>query len=157
MQVPQKRRAGRNAAKQRRRPRASRPARGPSRLCRPAWTQGRRALLKSAPTKTPLRSVKIDSFEVIFTSTPPASLLFLFAVPQNQLWLYLTHFTSCGQTGASTARPRPGALTEPRPFGLGVFFFSFLFFFFLSVLKVPHTFWKQEKKYLEAPPCWFVM
>ena len=51
---------------------SSQARRGPSRLCGPAWTQGHRALLKSTPTKTPLRSVKINYFGVFFTSTPPA-------------------------------------------------------------------------------------
>lgn len=125
--------------------------RGPSQLCGPAWTQGRRALLKSAPTKTPLRSVKINYFGVFFTSTPPAfpSLPICCSPepaeaifnPLYKLWADGHKHTPAQAVCVHWAQAfRVGSFL--LPFFLLVFFF---FFFPLSVLKIPHTSWKQEK------------
>ena len=103
---------------------APRPAPQPSRLHGPAWTQGHGALLKSALTKKPLRSVKINYFEVFLTSTPPAFPSLPICCSTEPAEAIFNPLYKLWADGHSTPR-RAVCVRGARPFGLGVFFFFF--------------------------------
>lgn len=54
-------------------------------------------LFKSAFTKKPLKSVKINTLKCFSPTRPQFSLLSYLQFHRTQLWLYLTDFTSCGE------------------------------------------------------------
>lgn len=118
---------------------APRPAPRPSRLHGPAWTQGHRALLKSVLTKKPLRSVKINYFEVFLTSTPPAFPSLPICCSTEPAEAIFNPLYKLWADGHSTPR-RAVCVRGARPFGLE---FSSSFSP-LGVLKAPHTSWKRE-------------
>lgn len=89
---------------------------------RPCVDSGLRALLKSALTKGPLRSVKINCFEVFLTSSPPAFPSLPICCSTEPAEAIFNPLYKLWADGHSTPR-RAVCVRGARPFGLGVFFF----------------------------------
>lgn len=112
-------------------------------------------LFKSAFTKKPFKSVKINYFEVYFSNMPPAFPAFPIFRPTEPTETIFNHlYKLWGDSGHSRSQPELQALTKSQGLEPWEFFHFFPSSVFQSVLKLPYILEAKENAYMTILVCY---